>query len=86
MSTAIIIVSNEGGKERAVTIAASKEGARQVVGICKRMTGSRFIGVETMAALPVLSEAWGQLSYEWEAAYRGGNGADKGAAANAGVS
>lgn len=66
MATAVIIVTNEGGRESVATIAASKEAARQVVGIAKRATGSRYVGVETMAALPLLAEALETMSKDWE--------------------
>lgn len=68
MATAIVIVSNEGGVERAVTIAATKEAARQVAGICKRIKGSRFVGADTMAAPRLLADAYGVMGEEWEKA------------------
>ena len=71
MATAIMILSNEGGKEGVITIAASKEAAREVVGIAKRATGSRYVGIETMAAAPLLSEAFGTISRDWETMRRG---------------
>ena len=67
MATAIMILTNEGGRERVTTIAASKEAAREVVGIAKRATGSKFVGVESMAALPLLSEAWAAIDGDWAA-------------------
>lgn len=67
MSAAIILVTNENGKEAAVTIAANKEEARAVAGICKRLTGARFVGIDTMAASMLLCEAYGEISKAWEA-------------------
>ena len=44
MAMAIMILSNEGGKDAAVIVAASKEEAREVAGIAKRCAGAKFFG------------------------------------------
>lgn len=66
MATAIMILSNEGGKEGVITIAASKSAAKEVVRIAKRAKGSKYVGIETMATMPLLSEALKVINDEWE--------------------
>lgn len=66
MATAIILVSNMGGKDSAITIAASKKAAAEVAGICKRIKGAKYVGVETMAATALLCEAFKVISQDWE--------------------
>ena len=39
MATAIMILSNEGGKDSAVIVAASREDAKAVAGIAKKPPG-----------------------------------------------
>lgn len=71
MATAIMILSNEGGREAVTTIAASKEAAREVVGIAKRATGTRFLSVSSMAAPIILSEAYKVMGEQWGQDYTG---------------
>ena len=79
MAIAIMILSNEGGKEAVTTIAPSKEAAREVVGIAKRATGTKFLSVSSMAAPIMLSEAYKAMGDQWERDFRGrGDGAEQG--------
>jgi hypothetical protein len=79
MAIAIMILSNEGGRDAVTTIAPSKEAAREVVGIAKRATGTKFLSVSSMAAPIMLSEAYKVMGEQWEQGYRGqGNGARQG--------
>ena len=48
------------------TIASSKEAAREVVGIAKRATGSKFLPPSSMAAPILMSEAWDAVAKAWE--------------------
>ena len=66
MATAIIIVTDEGGKEAATTIAASRKEAGKVVRICKRMKGSKFVPIESMAATGLIAEAFGTIEKDWQ--------------------
>lgn len=51
MAMAIMILSNEGGRDVATIVAASRDEAKAVAGIAKRTTGARYVGAETMAAM-----------------------------------
>ena len=66
MATAIMILTNDGGRDAVTTIAASKEAAREVVGIAKRATGSKFLPPSSMAAPILMSEAWDAVAKAWE--------------------
>lgn len=66
MATAILIVSDEGGREAVATIAANKAAARKVIGIAKKAKGSRFVPIESMAATGLLAEAFGTIEADWK--------------------
>lgn len=66
MATAIMILSNEGGSEGVITIAASKKAAKEVVRIAKRATGYKFVPIGSMAATGLLAEAFTAIGEEWE--------------------
>lgn len=66
MAIAILIVSNEGGKESVTTIAASESEAREAVGVLERGAGSRFFGVDTEAATAYTARAWEVMGQHWE--------------------
>ena len=66
MATAIMILTNDGGRDAVTTIAASREEAREVVGIAKRATGSKFLPPSSMAAPILMSEAWDAVAKAWE--------------------
>ena len=71
MAMAIMILSNEGGKDAAVIVAASKEEAREVAGIAKRATGARYVGAETMAGVVLVSETMAAMGKRWEDIFTG---------------
>lgn len=66
MATAIMILSNEGGKDGVITIAANKKAAREVVGIAKKAKGSRFVPIDSMAATGLLAEAFAVIDRDWK--------------------
>ena len=68
MAIALMIVSNEGGKESVTTIAASEQEAREAVGVLERGAGSRFLGVETENASKFIARAWEVMDKHWAAA------------------
>lgn len=70
MAMAIVILSNEGGKDRALIVSASREEARAVAGIARRCTGSRYLGIETKEALSSISDAVALMGGKWEKAHR----------------
>ena len=69
MATAIMILTNDGGRDAVTTIAASREEAREVVGIAKRATGSKFLSPASMAAPVLMAEAWEAVAKAWERDY-----------------
>lgn len=69
MATAIMILTNDGGRDAVTTIAASREEAREVVGIAKRATGSKFLSPASMAAPVLMAEAWETVAKAWERDY-----------------
>lgn len=70
MATAIMILSNDGGQDRALIISASKDDARAVAGIAKRCTGSRYLGIDNPQALQATADAWGVIGRAWEEAHK----------------
>ena len=71
MAMAIMILSNEGGKETATIVAASKGDAKEVAGIAKRATGARYVGAETMAGVVLVSETMAAMGKRWEDIFTG---------------
>ena len=74
MAMAIMILSNEGGKDAAVIVAASKEEAREVAGIAKRCAGAKFLGAETEEALRLAGDALADMGHKWEEAHKNETG------------
>lgn len=70
MATAIMILSNDSGRDGALIIAASKEDARAVAGIVKRCTGSRYLGIDNPQAIQAAAEAWDIIGRVWEEAHK----------------
>lgn len=66
MAIAIMILSNEGGKDAATIVAASKEEAREVAGIAKRCNGARYLGAETEEALRLTGDTLADMGRRWE--------------------
>lgn len=61
MAIAIAVLSNDGGKDKALIIAASRKDAQEVAGIAKRLTGSKYMGIDNPQAALALSDAWGEV-------------------------
>ena len=66
MAIAIMILSNEGGKDAATIVAASKDEAREVAGIAKRCNGARYLGAETEEALRLTGDTLADMGRRWE--------------------
>lgn len=71
MAMAIMILSNETGKDTATIVAASQEDAKEVAGIAKRATGAKYVGAETMAGGMLVSETMAALGKRWEDIFTG---------------
>ncbi len=69
MAMAIMILSNEGGRDVATIVAASRDEAKAVAGIAKRATGAKYLGVETMAARKLIDEAILSMGEKWAMDY-----------------
>ncbi len=61
MATAIMILTNDDGQDKALIVAASKDEARAVAGIAKRCTGSRYLGADNPKATECLADAWERI-------------------------
>lgn len=61
-----MILSNEGGKDSAVIVAASREDAKEVAGIAKKATGAKYLGAETEEALRLTGDALAEMGRKWE--------------------
>lgn len=70
MATAIMILSNEGGKETAAIVAASRDEAKAVAGIAKRCKGSRYLEIDNPMAIQTTAEAWDIIGKAWEEAHK----------------
>lgn len=68
MAIAIMILSNEGGKDTATIVAASRADAREVAGIAKRCNGARYLGAETEEALKLTGDTLAEMGRKWEKA------------------
>ena len=69
MAMAIMILSNDSGKDTATIVAASREDAKAVAGIAKRTTGAKYLGVETLAARKLIDEAVLTMGEKWATEY-----------------
>lgn len=70
MAMAIVILSNEGGKDKALIVAASREDAKAVAGIARKCTGSRYLGIDNPKAIECAAEAWDMMGRKWQEAHR----------------
>ena len=71
MAMAIVILSNEGGRDVATIVAASRDEARAVAGIAKRATGAKYVGAETMAGVRLVSDVMAAMGKRWEDIFTG---------------
>lgn len=66
MAIAIMILSDEGGRNSATIVAASKADAKAVAGIAKRCSGARYLGAETEEALRLTGDTLADMGRRWE--------------------
>lgn len=71
MAMAIMILSNEGGRDVATIVAASKGDAKEVAGIAKRVTGAKYVGAESMAATLLVGDTLAAMGKRWEDIFTG---------------
>ncbi len=76
MALAVMIVSNEGGKDSVTTIAASREEAKEAAGVLARSPTRKTYGIETVTALKYICRAWQVMGEKWGCNERG-KGTDK---------
>ena len=58
MALALLILSNEGGRDTITTIAANEQEANEAMGVLTRTTDSKFLAYSNPKAMDYVSRAW----------------------------
>lgn len=65
MSIAVMILSNERGRDYVGIVSESEDAARDAVKVLERGAQSRFLGIESEQAIKCLCRAWEVMGDRW---------------------
>ena len=66
MAIAVMILSDEGGRDTVTTIAASREEAEKAGEVLSRSPARKTLGIETEQAIKFIGRAWDVIGKRWE--------------------
>lgn len=65
MSIAVMILSNERGRDYVRVVSNSEDAARDAVNVLERGPQSQFLGIESEQAIKCLFRAWKVMGDRW---------------------